>query len=559
MVSRGPSWWQVRALFCTAVCLWRHAGAAGDGGAATAIVSSASSAHVQHFDVVFEGSVLGLQLSPEMIVSGFAPSGATGAQEFIRVGDTVVSVNGKNIRGLPSPRALDEIRSASLPKTLRFLSYGSIKRDSGRVDFSSSAVPPSSASAVPDTTVMPVLRILDVEIGLVSQIEFSNALFGLWAGASESCQPYHIVFAEPAHACTALTALSNEKIFGKIAVVNRGSCSFLSKAWQVFQHGAVGVVVLNSDDGLVAMPAESEALAEGLNIPVVMVRNSGAEELKNAAASGFMVQMYNPKLCSTHDTYGLYDNVIASMRSEIDESIKLEVDANGEPASATSTGDVSRQGGVIFFSSPSAAPKGKSKYSSSKADFLQFRSGPRALPKGTVRVVWATPPGGCGTLANTLTKDVKSFILVERGHGCSFADKIGNAEHAGAAGIIIVNDVEHGMTHGSAAAISARSDTDHSIPAVMITRSAARSLRVLSYSSSVVHCKLVLRQKVPVLWAELSKLGHANSWPRSEKDRRALYKRLAKVHHPDKGSGSVERFEWLRFQYRSLSAGADLE
>ena len=536
--------WQV-CLLCVAMCLSNRAGAAGEDGSAP---SDAASNHAQYFDIVFEDSVLGLQLSPEMIVTGFAAASATGARQFVRVGDAIISVNGKSVNGLPAAQALGMIRSATLPKNIRFLSYSSIKRDSGRVTAS-----PSALDKVPDDPSANTLLILDADIGLVARIRYSEALFGAWGNTSGSCRPYYLAFAEPNHACAALTVSSSVQMRGKIAVVKRGSCSFLSKAWQVFQNGAVGVLVLNSDNTLVAMPAESKALAEGLHIPVVMVRSADTEALKNAATSGFLVQMYNSKLCGSHEMYGHVDDVIAGIRNEIDASVQLksEVDAYGQ----TENDDVVlKRGGILVFSSPSVMANGI------KADFLQFLSGPRLLPKGHVRVVWADPPGGCESLSNIFTQGVKSFVLVERGHGCSFASKLSNAESAGAVGVIIVNDMEHGMTHGSSGAATAfGTDSDHSIPAVMITRSAARSLRVLSTSAPVILCKFVARKNVPILWAELSALSHLDGWPTTERDRRALYKRLAKIHHPDKGTGSVERFEWLRYQFRSLSTEADLQ
>jgi hypothetical protein len=40
------------------------------------------------------------------------------------------------------------------------------------------------------------------------------------------------------------------------------------------------------------------------------------------------------------------------------------------------------------------------------------------------------------------------------------------------------------------------------------------------------------------------------AWPENARDRRKLYLKLSLVHHPDKPTGSVDRFEALSFAYR---------
>ena len=40
------------------------------------------------------------------------------------------------------------------------------------------------------------------------------------------------------------------------------------------------------------------------------------------------------------------------------------------------------------------------------------------------------------------------------------------------------------------------------------------------------------------------------AWPRAKKARRKLYFRLSREHHPDKATGSQERFEAISYAYR---------
>lgn len=527
---------------------------------------------VQQFEVVFEDSVLGLKLSSELIVTGFADNlpSASEVRSLIRSGDKIVAVNGRSLVGMPTGRALKVIKSASIPKSLKLLSHTATTRLSGRVASTGSTesthgAPNVFAESTGGKEVEKTsldneshVRILDAEVGLIDKFAFVDALFGSWANASFACQPYHVAFAEPSHACTALSEMSSSQIQGKIAIVERGRCSFLSKAWQAYQNGAVGVIVLNRDENLVAMPAESKEAAKGLNIAAVMMRKSSSDTLKTAVANGFLVQIFNHRVCSEYKNFALIEDVIHSIRTSIDIAVEVEIGADGE---SKGFGDPHRQGGTMVFST-SAADKIVGA-ASIKADFLQFLSGPRSLPDGIVRTTWASPLGACSKITTKVprgVKGVKYFVLIERGHGCSFHDKIRNAEDAGAAGVIIVNDEEHGMMHGSSSPHEATKSEAHIIPAVMITRSAARSIKALSSSNTILFCRFIMRPKVAALWAELSSLSEVKNWPGSTKERRLLYKRLAKIHHPDKlGTGSVERFEWLRHQYRSLATNENLQ
>ncbi len=47
------------------------------------------------------------------------------------------------------------------------------------------------------------------------------------------------------------------------------------------------------------------------------------------------------------------------------------------------------------------------------------------------------------------------------------------------------------------------------------------------------------------------------SWPEPARDRRKLYGKLSLVHHPDKPTGSVERFEMLSYAYQKANHAFD--
>ena len=148
----------------------------------------------------------------------------------------------------------------------------------------------------------------------------------------------------------------------------------------------------------------------------------------------------------------------------------------------------------------------------------------------------------------------------------SFALKIQHATNAGASGIIIANDMAHGMTHGKVGGKIDKNNEQHKIPAIMISLATARDLRRLSQEhadgdNTVVptgRMALVIKPIISALWHELGELADVRGWPTDARDRRKVWKRMSKRHHPDKATGSEERFEWLRYLYEATEKKKDL-
>ncbi|CAI5493182.1 unnamed protein product, partial [Closterium sp. Naga37s-1] len=77
---------------------------------------------------------------------------------------------------------------------------------------------------------------------------------------------------------------------GQAVLVQRGDCSFASKALRVQRLGAANAIVINSEEGIIGMGCNATDLTEGVvTIPVVMVSNSSGQfllqALSNASAS----------------------------------------------------------------------------------------------------------------------------------------------------------------------------------------------------------------------------------------------------------------------------------
>ena len=83
------------------------------------------------------------------------------------------------------------------------------------------------------------------------------------------CKPYQLAFAEPRDACG---ALRNEKdVFNKVVIVHRGTCSFVTKAWQLQASGAIAMIVINVDSSIFRMP-EGSLDTDGLKIASFMLQ-----------------------------------------------------------------------------------------------------------------------------------------------------------------------------------------------------------------------------------------------------------------------------------------------
>jgi uncharacterized protein (TIGR03382 family) len=110
-----------------------------------------------------------------------------------------------------------------------------------------------------------------------------------------------VVQATPALACTAVT--NGAALAGKIALVDRGTCSFAVKAAAVQAAGAIGVIFRNATNGLTNVTL-------GVDFPGLMVSNTDGVKLINAAnGAGLNVRMRRDPL---PDLDGAIDSAIVA-------------------------------------------------------------------------------------------------------------------------------------------------------------------------------------------------------------------------------------------------------
>jgi hypothetical protein len=96
-----------------------------------------------------------------------------------------------------------------------------------------------------------------------------------------------LILAQPALACSTLANAAD--VVGKIAIVDRGTCTFGTKADQVQQAGAAGVIVANNVDGSPPGMALLTTEQFAITIPVVSITRALGSQLKAELAAGRVV------------------------------------------------------------------------------------------------------------------------------------------------------------------------------------------------------------------------------------------------------------------------------
>jgi hypothetical protein len=108
-----------------------------------------------------------------------------------------------------------------------------------------------------------------------------GAAFGPASTVAGTAGPLALVIDGSASTHLACSRLPNNSLAGNVAVVDRGTCDFITKVKNVQRAGAIAAVVVNNVDGLpITMGGTGQA-----SIPSVMVSLADGDAIKAAAAS----------------------------------------------------------------------------------------------------------------------------------------------------------------------------------------------------------------------------------------------------------------------------------
>lgn len=354
--------------------------------------------------------------------------------------------------------------------------------------------------------------------------EYVKGMFG----SPVLCRPKKLVLAEPELGCSDIT----NDIAGGIALISRGNCSFADKAAYAQTAGAKGVIIMNSGEDLIRMPAGWINFPEEIliNIPIVMIRGTSGIALKKIL---YRDEVYAQIVAKHWTPEGEYQTGHCAESVLLEEEEDAEVGADGEVE--VNNLELGEEGGQIqLLDNPVGASPGTFEYLTAKF------GGPR--PVSSRELVWADPQDACKPLKNNY---LGKFVLAKRG-GCPFTQKAENIELAGGFGAVVINNapVLVQMAKGDVP------DYKVTIPTVMVTSKAGEYLEAainLNEQTKISFKKFDVQAR---FWDGLKDLKSPQKWPADHDEREKLYERLKNIHAPTKSEvGGRERFEYLTSLY----------
>ena len=226
-----------------------------------------------------------ISIASDSLVARQAPVDGHGGG--IRAGDRVCGINGELFLE-KEEQTIDYFTSIisklNVPYTIQF------EFAPRKVETQKGTSPPSSSSLLMYRTELRVRLVNHVH----SVMSTENNL-NITAYMSEdsydvreeifTCKYTPIVVASPIDACTSVARMtgSNGRLEGAFVVVSRGICAFEAKIEHLKFAGALGAIVINTDDKVFSIPRPPDrgqrSLHEGINIPVIMVTKSDGDKL----------------------------------------------------------------------------------------------------------------------------------------------------------------------------------------------------------------------------------------------------------------------------------------
>lgn len=109
---------------------------------------------------------------------------------------------------------------------------------------------------------------------------------------------------QPNLACS--TIANVEEVTGNIALVNRGSCFFKEKTFNVEEAGAIALVICNFEESVVGM-GNTDDVAD-VTIPTLMLKNSDCRQIRQFLNAGVDLRLVQPDNSGPTYLDGAFDN-----------------------------------------------------------------------------------------------------------------------------------------------------------------------------------------------------------------------------------------------------------
>jgi hypothetical protein len=364
-------------------------------------------------------------------------------------------------------------------------------------------------------------------LGAGKEYEFVKATFG----GSLHCEREPIRMSPDPECCS---APDPAVAAGAILVVERGTCSFADKAYFAQKSGAVGVIMINSDQAIPRLPAAymlvNEESDPEVTIPMVAVRRSAGDALKKILAREDRV--VGALVAKKWTKQGTFLTGPCSVRYNQEFKTEDKVHYNGIEL-------ISADGGTVT--------AGDVEVEYLRADF----GGPLPrYPEHTAELAVAEPANGCSGLTNADAMAGK-IALVWRG-GCPFTAKSANAEAAGAVAVLVVNNSNVLLT-------MAEGDILEDVVTVftaMVGKRAGDALRAaVEAGGGSVAAKLAQTEVMASDWDSIEMTTQIEEWPEEAEGRKERLERLLALHDPARSeTGHPDRLAMVRKIYEEAEA-----
>jgi MYXO-CTERM domain-containing protein len=143
-----------------------------------------------------------------------------------------------------------------------------------------------------------------------------------------------LVAAEPALACQPLS--NPQAIQGKIAFIDRGTCTFVKKIQHAFDAGAIAVVVADREDSDVPFAMGGDGTE--VDIPGVLIRKVNGDAIRDQLAQGVKVRMDPQKQFVTSLSADQMAGFSSRGPRSVDNALKPEIGAPGVAIDAAGVG-----------------------------------------------------------------------------------------------------------------------------------------------------------------------------------------------------------------------------
>lgn len=156
---------------------------------------------------------------------------------------------------------------------------------------------------------------------------------------------------QPSLACN--TIVNVEEVTGKIALVDRGSCFFKEKTYNVEQAGAIALVICNFEESVVGMGDVTDVA--DVTIPTVMLKNSDCRLIRQFLNAGVDIRLVLPDNSGPNYVDGGLDNGLVA--HEYGHGISARLTGGGSQVDCLFNDESMSEGWSDFFSLVMVAKK----------------------------------------------------------------------------------------------------------------------------------------------------------------------------------------------------------